>query len=354
MQTIIKNKRITGILGILPENEYDYDEETKEFATSKTRRLKKVMGFGKRRAAKANTVTTDLCKYGLQYLLDKQYIRKEEIGAIIVVSVTPDYFLPQMSNIIQGDFGLSTDIICMDISQGCAAHLLGLLQAFMLLDVIGNKKALVFTGDVLRRKEKDAPISSPIFGGDAASVTIVENDASAEDIYLNFYMDGSKREALIMHAGGFYMPRTPETAKLQDIGDGNLRSLNEIWMDGSMVFNFVQKEVPPLVEEVIAMAGLTKDDIDYFLFHQPNKFMLQKLAERLKVPYEKLPMNIVENFGNSSGSCVPINITYNLGEKLVSGSYKCCLSGFGSGLTWGAAVMKLGNLDFCEIVTSNL
>lgn len=321
MKTIIKNKRITGILGILPETEYDFDEETKEFANAKTRRLKSVMGLGKRRAAKGDTTTHALCEYGLQYLFDERHLCKEEIGALIVVGASPDRPLPPISNMIQGDLGLSTDIFCMDITQGCAAHLLGLLQAFLLLNIIGNKKALVFTGSVLRRKEKETPVNSPSFDGDAASITIVENDASAKDIFLNFHMEGNQS--------------------------------GEVQADGSTLFNFVQKEVPALVEEAISMTGLNKNDIDYFLFHQPHKFMLQKLAERLNVPYDRLPMNIVENFGTSS-SCLPLNISYNLGEKLLDDSYLCCLAGFGIGLTCAAAVMNLGNLDFCEIVISDL
>lgn len=353
MKAIFKGKRITGMLGILPENEYDYDEETKEFSTPQTRRLKKIMGFGKRRAAKAGTTVTDFCLYGMYYLLEQGYLKKEEIGAIIVVSLTPDYFVPHMSNIIQGEMGLSTDIICMDIAQGCAGHLLGLMQAYMLLDYIGSKKAVVFTGDVLCRKSKDTKLTGPSFGGDAASITIVENDLSAEDVYMRFCMDGGRRDALVIPAGGYKIPRTPETEIPRDIGDGTMRPMTDMWMHGSKVFNFVQKEVPPMVEEILTDSGLTKDDIDYYLFHQPNKFMLQKLAERMKVPYEKVPMNIVENFGNSSGSCVPINIVFNLGKELVKQEYLCCLSGFGSGLAWGTAILKLGKLDFCEMLVSD-
>lgn len=354
MITTFNGKRISGVLAILPETEYIFDEETKAFATTQTRRLKKIMGFHKRRAAKAGTTTADLCEYGLQYLIDNGKISIDEIGAIVVVSATPDYFIPHMSNIIHGDFDFAQDVICMDIAQGCAAHVLGIIQSCMLLEHMEDKKVLLFTGDVLCRKDPAEPLGRPAFGGDAASITILENAQDSEKIYTDIYSDGKGRDALIMHAGGWRMPRTPETAVLRDIGDGTMASLNEIWMHGSKVFNFVQKEVPPMIEELLEYSGYSKEQIDWFLFHQPNRFMVQKLAERLKVPMEKMPCNIVETFGNSSGSCVPVNIAYNLGDKLLMNDYLCCLSGFGSGLTWAAAVMNLGHLDFCEYIISDL
>lgn len=355
MLTTFKGIKITGVLAVLPENEYLYDEETKDFATAATRRLKRTMGFNKRRAAKASTTSCDFCLYGMRYLLDNGLIQKEEIGAVIVLSVTPDYYMPQMSNILQGELGLSQDVVCMDISQACAAYVLGIYQAGMILEHLPDgKKAVVCTSDVLCRKDFSWPLREPSFGGDAATITILERDFAASDIYMSVYNDGSRREALIIHAGGFKMPRSAETAILRDIGDGKMRSYDDLWMDGSAVFNFVQKEVPPMIEEILQYAGKSREEIDWYLFHQPNKFMMEKLAQRANIPVEKMPMNIVETFGNSSGSCVGVNIAYNLGEKLLDHTYTCCLSGFGGGLAWAAAVLELGNLDFCRTVISDL
>ena len=128
------------------------------------------------------------------------------------------------------------------------------------------------------------------------------------------------------------------------------RSLNNLVMQGDDVFNFVQREVPPMIHELLERAGMTADDIDWYMFHQPNKFMLNKLADAIGVPYEKMPSNIVENFGNASGVTVPTCISYNLGEKLEQESYQMCLAGFGVGLTWASIIMKVGNLTFNRII----
>ncbi len=352
MITTFQGKRISGMLAVLPETEYDYDEETKEFATLQTRRLKKVMGFGKRRAAKADSVSSDFCIYGLNYMIEKGYIQKDEIGAIIVTGLTPDYFIPHVSNIVHGECGLNRDVVCMDIPQGCVGFMLGAMQALLLLDVLEHKKVVVFNVDVLNRKRKEDKLNAAVFSGDAAGITVFENDKNASDIYMNLYNDGTQREALIMHAGGYKEPHSEKTAVLEDIGDGTMKSRDELWMDGSKVFNFVQKEVPPLIEEILEYAKISKEDIDWYLFHQPNKFMLQKLADKMGVPWAKMPMNVVENFGNSSGSTIPVNIAFNLGEQLKKEEYLCCLSGFGAGLSWASMVLQLGKLDFCDIVTS--
>lgn len=353
MITTFHGKKITGMLTVMPENEYDYDEETKPFATLQTRRLKRIMGFGKRRAAKADATSSDYCIYGLNYLFEKGYLKREEIGAIVVTGLTPDYFIPHVSNIIHGECDLPTDVVCIDIPQGCAGFVLGAIQGLMLLDLIGEKKVVVFNSDVLCRKDKEVQISAASFGGDATAITIFENDPDASDIYVNLYNDGKDREALIMHAGGFRMPRSPETSVPVDIGDGTMKSYDDLWMDGSKVFNFVQKEVPPLIDEILEYSKVSKDDVDWYLFHQPNRFMLQKLADKLEIPWGKMPMNVVENFGNSSGSTVPVNITSNLSKEMMEKKSTVCISGFGAGLSWGAMVMELGELDFCEMIISN-
>ena len=354
MKTTFKGKKITGILAVLPENEYDYDEETKPFATVQTKRLKRIMGYGKRRAAKADTTTSDLCVYGLRHILEKGWIQKEQIGAVIVISICPDYYVPHISNIIQGELQLASDVICMDIPQACAGYIMGLMQACLLLEHMEGKKALVFTGDVLCRKNPEDELQHPTFGGDGASITVVENAAGVPDWYMNLYSDGTKREVLKIPAGGYRLPRSEQTAVLMDIGDGTMRTQNEMWMDGSAVFNFVQREVPPMITEIMEYAGMSFNQIDWFMFHQPNKFMLEKLADRIGVEHARVPMNVVGNFGNSNSNTIPFAITSNAAEQVKNDDVTCCLAGFGAGLTWASMIVSLEKLDFCEMIVSDL
>jgi len=356
MKSTFIGKKITGILGILPEQVSYFDDEVDNysFPPKQTLRLKKVMGFEKHRLAKDSSNASDFCVFGLNYLLKQEKIKKEDIGAIIVVTLSPDYFVPHISNIIHGKCGLPENVLCMDIAQGCCGYLLGLMQSFLLLDVVKDKKVVLFNVDVLSHKVSKKDRNDFPLIGDAASISIIQNDSSAQDVYFELYADGGQRDALIIPAGGFAMPSTTETAVMREMEDGNCRSLDNLQMEGTEIFNFVQTKIPPLIENMFSEIGIKKDSIDYYLFHQPNKFMLKKLADKLEVSYEKMFMNIVENFGNPSGVSIPINIAYNMGEQLLKQEYQCCLSAFGSGLTWGAMVMSLGNLEFCEMIESNL
>jgi 3-oxoacyl-[acyl-carrier-protein] synthase-3 len=107
-------------------------------------------------------------------------------------------------------------------------------------------------------------------------------------------------------------------------------------------------EVPPMIASLLSAAGLTDSEVDYYLCHQPNQFMLQKLASKMKVAYEKMPMNVVGKYGNSSGVTIPSAITLNLSEQLLTQSFQVVLAGFGVGLTWASMLMKLGPLSFCQ------
>lgn len=355
MITEFQGKIISSILGVVPETVGYFDDEVSNysFPPKQTMRLKKIMGYNKHRLAKDSSTVSDFAVYGLKYMLDNGWIKKEEIGAVITVTLSPDHFVPQISNIVQARCGLGTDIICFDVAQGCCGFLLGLMQSFMVLEHLGDKKVVLINGDVLSHKISKNDRNDFPLAGDATTITIVENGENSP-VYYEMHNDGSRGDALKIPAGGFRMPSTPETARLTDQGDGNFRSLDHIHMDGSEVFNFVQSDVPVMLSEALKRTGRQINDFDWFLFHQPNRFMLQKLAEKAGIPFEKIPMNLVENFGNPSGASIPLTAVFDCKEQLMTKDNLCCLSAFGSGLAWGVIFMNIGNLSNCELIESDL
>lgn len=356
MKTIFRNKKISGLLSVLPATTIKFEDEINNytFPPKQTLRLQKVMGYKQHAIVKETTATSDLCLAGLEYILQKGWLKKEEIGGIVVACSYPDHFIPPVSLILQGKLQLSEDVYCVDISQGCVGFLIALTQGLMLLEYMKDKKVVVISADVLSKKVSKQDRNSFPLIGDAAGIAVVENCEEENEIFTIIRNNGSMGDALTIPAGGSRMPSSAETAKLVDKdNDGNLRSLDNLTMKGSDVFTFVQTKVPPMIDEVLEYAGVTKDDIAYYLFHQPNKFMLKKLAEKIGVPYEKVPMNVVEEFGNSSGACIPVCVTYNIADILKSENHRYCLSAFGSGLTWEAMVMDIGKVDFCEMLVSD-
>lgn len=352
MDFVFKNKRISGILTILPKRSVSFEEEMTNynFSPAKCMKLKIAMGYKEHRLAAPGQCSSDFCEYGLHYLIDNGLLDKDKIDALLFVSQSPDYYMPPTSNILHGRFGLKHDCLCMDINQGCAGFELGLIQAFMLLDQPSIQTVVLMNADVLSPKVSDRDRNSKPLIGDAAAITVVESTDSDNTIYANIKMDGSGAFALNIPAGGFRMPSSAETAIMEEDSAGNLRSKDNLVMQGDEVFNFVQREVPPMIEHLFEQSGVDRDDVDWYMFHQPNKFMLHKLADKLGIPHEKMPANIVENFGNASGVTVPTCISYNLGDKLVDGSAKLCLAGFGVGLTWSSIMAEMGHLNFNTII----
>lgn len=352
MDLKFKNKRISGILTILPKRKVAFEDEMGDynFPEKKSLRLKKVMGYNTHRVAADGQCSSDFCIHGLQYLFDNSMLEKDSIDAMILVTQSPDYYMPPTSNIIQGHFNMKHDMICLDINQGCAGFEIGLIQAFMLLEQDAINKVVLMNADVLSPKVSKHDRNSRPLMGDAASITIVESCDNGEEILCSVNMDGTGALAINIPAGGFRMPSSAETAIMHEDETGNSRSLDNLVMQGDDVFIFVQREVPPMINHLLGKAGLKPEDVDWFMFHQPNKFMLNKLADAIGVPYEKMPSNIVENFGNASGVTVPTCISYNLGELLEKGSFKICMAGFGVGLTWSSILMNVGNLKFNQII----
>lgn len=352
MDLKFKNKRITGILTVLPKRVVPFEEEMGDynFPEKKSLRLKKIMGYNTHRIAAEGQCSSDFCIHGLQYLFNEGLLDKDSIDALVLVTQSPDYYMPPTSNLIQGHFKMKSDMICLDINQGCAGFEIGLVQSFMLLEQESINKVVLLNADVLSPKVSKHDRNSRPLMGDAASVTIVESCEDGEDILCSVNMDGTGAMAINIPAGGFRTPASAETAVMHEDVTGNSRSLDNLVMEGDDVFNFVQREVPPMIHHLLERAEKKTEDIDWFMFHQPNKFMLQKLADAIGVPYEKMPSNIVENFGNASGVTVPTCISYNLGEKLVKGTCLLCMAGFGVGLTWSSVLMNVGNLKFNKII----
>ena len=350
-----KNKKISAIVSILPENESYFDDEIENynFPVKNSLKLKKLMGFKKHRIVKNEVCATDLAIKGFRQLFEDKIIKKEDIDAIIYVTQSPNHFGPQSSVIMLKELDFPEDMITYDLSQGCAGFVQGLFQAFWLLNSHEIKKVAIITTDVLSRKLNKRDRSSYPLVGDGAAITIVENNNdSSSDNHIYAYNKTIASGAMVINipAGGFRMPSTEKTAIEKICEDGNIRSLDNSVMDGASVFSFMQERVPQMVYELLDYANLTKKDIDSYMFHQPNKFMLETLADTLKISYQKMPNNVVENFGNSSSATIPINICYNLKNIITKKPQKVFFAGFGIGLTLSGIIMDLPIIPYLKMI----
>ncbi len=324
--------------------------ENYRFSRQKSIDLKKAIGLDERRIVEGNECTSDLCLFGLEHLISHKHLNKDEISALIFVTQTPDHFMPPTSTIIHGKLGLDRDVICFDINQGCAGYIYGLLQAFLILEMPQINKVVLLNGDTLSRCSSPQDRNVYPLIGDAGSVTIVERSNDSNQIFMSLKTDGSRSDWLKIPAGGFRIPSTEETRKLKTFPDGNRRSEEHFRMNGPGVFTFTQTDVPQLIRELFLFSAIPMSQVDYFIFHQPNRFLLDKLGSKLGLTKEKLPSNIVEKFGNSSSATIPLALSFNIARLLLRETLEICMAGFGVGLCWGSILMSLGPLDLCELI----
>ena len=352
MKCVFKHKKISSVVSVVPKEEYRFDDEFPIFKLTpeKAKRFKKMMSLDRHRIAPPDVCSSDLCMFGLKKLLDDGTLKPEEIGALIFVSQTPDYFMPPTSNVIQGKLGLHHEMICLDINQGCTGFLLGLMQAFSLLEIPAIKKVVLLCGDTCSKQmDKCNRISYPLTG-DAGSVAVIERSEAENPIFVDIKNDGSRHKAIMIPAGAFRTPSSLETLKLHEVEEGLVQNQEQIHMDGAAIFNFTMEDVPPQVEDILAFSGDTRESIEFFLFHQPNPFILTQMADKMKIPQSKLLNNIVSLYGNCSSVTIPLLIAHNYREQLQSGTHRVCFAGFGVGLTWISMVMDLGPLTACKIL----
>ena len=176
MITKFINKTISSVVTVLPETEVNFMDEMDSYGYSplKMKMLKKMMGYNTRRVCKKGEGVSDYAIYGIQHLIDQNVLSTDEVGAIIVTSTSPDFFIPPTSNLIQGHFNISHECVCIDVSQGCCGYSVGLTYSFMTLEHLpADKKVLLVCGDMMSQKigERDRT-SRPIIG-DAVTVSVI-------------------------------------------------------------------------------------------------------------------------------------------------------------------------------------
>ena len=202
MNFTFRNKRISGVLAVVPANErivHRGDEEL-QLPGERSLKLKEVMGYDKRRLVEPGVCVSDMAVFGLQKLFDRGLLKPDEIDALLLVTQSPDYFMPPTSNIIQGRLGLKQDMFCLDISQACAGFVIGLIQAFMLLEQESVRKVVLINADVLSRKTSPKDRNIYPLVGDAAAITVIERDPQDSVIHAN-RQNGWHPERCVDHSG---------------------------------------------------------------------------------------------------------------------------------------------------------
>lgn len=349
MKAEFSHVRIAGVLGVVPSTISRFDDELHNYshAAANSLKLKAAMGYNEHRVARAGLTTSDLAAFGIQHLIDTQGLDVSTIDALFFISQTPDHILPATSTILHGRFPFAQDTYCVDINDGCCGFIKGLYEASAFLSSTQARRALVICGDVLSRKVSIHDRNSYPLIGDGVTLTLVERTEAPSPLSLEILFDGRGFDKLIIPAGGARLPCSQATADMQTDEDGNRRTAEQLVMQGRDVFVFTQTVVPEFLEGFLQRRALQPQDVDVFLFHQANAFILDRLRAKLDVGKEKVPDRVIRQLGNSSSATIPMAIA--AGEPITR-TTRAVACGFGVGLSWGAALFELQPLAFQQLI----
>ncbi|HEX5070026.1 MAG TPA: ketoacyl-ACP synthase III [Vicinamibacterales bacterium] len=332
--------RLAGLWAAVPPGTGTVADLAGRFGEADSQKIADSTGIIERRLATPDVCASDLCCQAAERLLDDLKWDRSSIDALIFVSQTPDTTLPATACSLQQRLALPTSCAAFDVSLGCSGYLYGLWLAGSLLKSGTATRVLLLVGDTISRLVNPADrATAPVFG-DAGTATALEAAPDQTGSWtFDLGTDGSGGEHLIVPAGGFRRPSTAETRTATARDGGNVRSDEQLFMDGAEVFGFTQRVVPKLVNGVLTAAGKTITDVDYAVFHQANLMMLQFLARKMSVPPAKMPIGL-RRFGNTTSPSIPLTMATELDVALRSAPRTLLLAGFGVGWSWGAAVIE--------------
>lgn len=317
----------------LPKKEVTNNHLETQFPRANIEKTAIKIGINTRRVAAEDETAVDLGFEAAQKVLSGY--DRSKIDFLIFCTQSPDYFLPTSACILQDKLGLGK-IPAFDYNLGCSGYIYGLAMADSFIKSGIASNVLLITGETYSKHIHPEDKANKIIFGDAASATIIEKGEAIGQFDLG--SDGAGYDKLIVPNGGFRNKTDPKSL-LKEYGNGNQYDDNHIHMDGPAVFNFTIKVVPETVNNALAKNDLTIDDIDLFIFHQANKFMLNYLRTRLGISTDKFYLSL-ESTGNTVSATIPICINNAIQEGKIKTGSTVMLVGFGVGLSWGSTVIK--------------
>lgn len=329
----------------LPEATLSTRQLATEFPEWSVEKIDQQTGISLRHIAAPEECASDLAVSAAEKLFASGVARPSEVDYLLLCTQSPDYWLPTTACLLQDRLGLSQRTGALDFNLGSSGYVYGLGLAQGLIESGQARCVLLLTADTYSKFIHPADKSTRTIFSDAASATLLTAvDETAPRIGPFVYgTDGRGAPNLMVPAGGARHPRTPESAVPHTDASGNVRSRDNLFMDGAEIFSFVLRVVPAAVGELLAESGRTPEDIDLYVFHQANRYILEHLRKRLKIPAEKFVLKISE-CGNTGSSSIPMALAHAAQQGQLRPGNLAMLVGFGPGYSWGATLVRWGPL----------
>lgn len=341
-----KNIRIAGIACAVPKNVIHPEDYEDVFGVEEVSKFKEMTGIKSTRRASKYQTASDLGYTAANNLLNEKNIDRNEIGAVVFATHSPDYRRPASAFILHKRLEITTEAAVFDLALGCSSVVYGIQVVASMMNSSDIEKALLISGDTGSKTINPKDRASIMLGGDAGIAILLEKSEGGEPILSLVRSDGNGYRYLIVPAGGYRNIDAPRDVMMSK--DGIERSLHDSFMQGTSVFTFTVFDVPKVIKDFWKKTETNVDSYDCYAFHQANHYILRQIAKKLKIPTEKMPLTLSE-FGNTSGASSIVSLCNAYGN-VKEGKLNTIICGFGVGLSWGVTSVQLDISEILPIV----
>lgn len=345
----IPNVRIAGVSAAVPKQIKDI-ATLSFFAPGEAEKVMNLTGVRQARICPEGMTCSDLCYEAAERLISELGWNKEEIDAIVYVPLSRDYALcPATSAVLQDRLGLTKECYAIDVPTACSGYVYGLSVLGSLILTGGIRKALLFVGETTSFTQ--SPLDKTLFPlhGDGVSATALEYDEGAKGFKVHTGTDGSRKDAIITPDGGTRHPFNEKSLEMVEIEPGITRNRIQSIIDGMGVFNFSMTIPPKSIKALEEHFEISQEEVDYFLIHQANKYLIDKIVRKIKADPEKVPYSL-QTYGNISSGTIPLTMVTQIAEPLRTGQLRLLGCGFGSGLSWGSVYFETNQIIVPELI----
>jgi 3-oxoacyl-[acyl-carrier-protein] synthase-3 len=328
---------IKAISYYLPEKIITNEDLLKEFPEWSVDKVAQKVGVELRHVAAEDETASDMAEKAARKLFKEYQINPSEIDFLLFCTQSPDYFLPSTACILQDKLGIPTSTGAFDYNLGCSGCIYGMAIAKGLISAGIAKNVLLLTAETYNKYLHPSDKSNRSIFGDGAAACLISTEGFAKIGEFSLGTDGSGANNLIIKTGAARQKTT--TGKFVEDEEGHMWYDDYLYMNGGGVFNFTLDAVPNMIKDVLRKNQIEADQIDYFVFHQANKFMLNTIRKVCVLPKDKFYINLNET-GNTVSSTILIGLKDCLNNQTIKANDKVMISGFGVGMSWGGTILN--------------
>jgi len=341
------NCEIRAITYYLPDTVVTNADLAKQFPEWSVEQIEAKTGIQERHVVDLETCSSDLAVKAAEQLFQSGACDRSAVDFLLLCTQSPDYFLPTTACLLQKRLGIPKNCGALDFNLGCSGFVYGLALGSGLIRSECASLVLLITAETYTKFIQPEDRSLRTIFGDAAAATLIRARKDGGMGPFIFGTDGSGAEELIVSGGAMRFPASAELTTVPQDEHGNKRSPNHLYMNGPEIFNFTLREIPRMVAELLERAKKTPDEIDLFVFHQANHYMLEHLRKKLHIAEDKFFVSM-KHCGNTVSSTIPIALTDAVRAGKLRAGATVMLVGFGVGYSWAATLMKWSPEFICE------